>query len=217
MENHVSAAVKHVRALAAPAFLTQAETIRRMKILADRVLLVVTVGTLAWALVSATFLKVWHEQDAATLSLHLVGGPGVVEIAYPDGIRHHPTASNSTTASAVSTITVTVTIFLRNYGPKGITIRAASLSGPYLTGDTALTPAAAGYVDPARAGRVEGNITVQCAAAGSVVTDTERSVARVGQRPTVLTLTVVTKDKKSHRVALIVDTTAYAIQGRACA
>jgi hypothetical protein len=210
------ASLEHVRTSPALAYLTRAETLRRVKILADRTLLFVTVGSLAWALTGTAYIEKWSRIDKSTLSLHLAGGPGI-ELTPLDGTRYQPsTYTLGVTKAVPSSITVIARIPFINNSPRAVTVRAASLSGPFLAGAPALAPGADGRVSSNRSGYVEGSVTVQCAATGSLAADATQGIAHPDEGPTVLTMTVVTADMKSHQVTLTIDDTAYAIQGRAC-
>jgi hypothetical protein len=218
----VAASLRHVRTLPAVAFLSRAETRRKAKLIADRVLLFVTVCTLVWAVTGVAFVEKWSMIKRSTIAVHLPGGPAVT-FANLDGTRFQPAADTlgSTTPAAARlaaepTLTVIVSITVVNDGPRPVTISSADLSGPFLTGDPTLVADAGGAVAAGYASHVRGSITVQCAAASSVVADAAESVALPGQAPTVLGLTVVTANHVSHRVDLTIDTTAYAVQGRAC-
>jgi hypothetical protein len=193
---------------------------RRLKLVADRLLLFATVCTVAWALTAVGFIERWSMMKRAQVAVQLAGGPSIA-FAHADGTRMQPSADRfgapaADTRTTQSAVTVIASIALLNEGPRPVTIRSAQLAGPFLTGDTDLVADSEGRILAGHSGHVRGSITVDCADAAQIVYDAAHGVAASGQSPTELVLTVVTANGVAHRVVLTIDDTSYAVQGRAC-
>lgn len=188
-------------------------TWRRTKQVSDRVLLFAVVGAIGWAAVNGVFVAHRAAHDRQQAIVHLGGMPTV---------RLSPIGGRSKVGAAPPSVVLTgvrsdqVSIAVNDDGADGVTLTGATLSGPYFQSTTKLVPNHGGYVAGSGTGVLIGTVSVDCDAAASVA-EALVTGQRVSEQPaTELTVTAKDTNGTVHNVRLIVDTTAYAVQGRTC-
>jgi hypothetical protein len=186
---------------------------RRTKTAADGVLLFVFVGAIAWAVVNGVFVAQRASANRASVLVHLAPQPAV-------GIQRPGAAAKShaklPTAVLHGTHTVRITISMANDSADGVVLKDSTLTGPFLVGAVNLVPDASGYIVPTGAIHLTGTLTVDCDAAA------QTAGALVGGSPspehqaTTIAVAVADTNGTVHHIDLVIDTTAYAVQGQVC-
>jgi hypothetical protein len=189
------------------------EAWRRTKATADRILLLVIAAAVAWAATHGILVARRAAFDRTVAVVHLAAAPSV-QIVGQNGATHK--ASAFPTSALRGTRTVTVYVSLTNPGPDGVVLRGGTLAGPFLNGPVALTRIAGGYLAPFGTSRMVGTVTVDCDAAARVVGTLIARLPGSEQAPTTVYVAASDTDGAVHQATLVIDTTAYAVQGRAC-
>lgn len=188
-------------------------TWRWTKLVADRVLLIAVAGAIGWAAVNGGFVAHRAAHDRGQALLHL-GGMPTVRVSALSGKSAAITVPPSVVLSGVRSSRISVAI--TDDGADGVALLGGTLTGPYFSGAMKLVPNHGTYVAGSGTGILVGTVTVDCDAAAPV---THALVAgrQISTQPaTELTVTAKDTNGTVHTVRLIVDTTAYAIQGRVC-
>lgn len=187
---------------------------RRIKFLADRVLLVAVLGAIGWTAVNGVFVA----QRAATNRTQVL-----VRLAGPPTLGHAVVAGRESANAAPPTVVLAgvqsarIEIAIANDATDGASFKGGTLTGPYLSGNTKLAPDISdGYVMGHGTIHLVGTITVDCDAAIAVTHALVAGRQGTTQPVTNLTITLTDTDGALHSVILTVDTTAFAIQGRVC-
>jgi hypothetical protein len=188
---------------------------RRVKWAADRLLLLAVVGAVGWAAVNAVFVAHRATRDRAQADIHLGGLPAVH--FSPIGGGKVPTNTAPPTAVLSGARSQRISIAVTNDGADGVTLTGGTLTGPYLSGATKLAPFKNhGFVAGSGTGLLVGTVTADCDAAAPVAHALVSGLAGSAQPATELTVSAKDTNGTVHSVRLIVDTTAFAVQGRMC-
>lgn len=188
-------------------------TWRRTKQVSDRVLLFAVVGAIGWAAANGVFVAHRAAHNRHQALVHLGGMPTV---------RLSPVGGSSKVSAAPPSVVLTgvrsdrVSIAVTDDGADGVTLTGATLSGPYFQSAAKLVPNHGSYVAGSGTGVLIGTVNVDCDAAASVAQALVTGRQISGQPDTELTVTAKDTNGTVHTVRLVVDTTAYAIQGRVC-
>jgi hypothetical protein len=186
---------------------------RRAKTTADRVVLVVFVGAFTWAVVNAVFVAQRAATNRTLAIVHLSSQP-TVQIKLPGS----ETESQATLPTEVlhGTQTERIEIFIANDGPDGVVLKNSTLTGPYLGGAVKLAPKAGGYIDPTGGNYLTGTVTVDCDAAARTANALVAGRPSPLDQPTTVAVAVADADGTVHHMNLVIDTTAFAVQGQVC-
>jgi len=186
---------------------------RRSKATADRVLLFVIVAAIGWAVVNGVFVAQRASTNRAIALVHLAAQPAV-QIERPgtdaEGDATLPTAVLS------GTRTERIAISIANDSPDGVVLKVGTLTGPYLAGAVRLVPDADGYIVPTGAIHLTGTVTVNCDAAAQTASALVDGRPSPEHEATTVAVSVADPNGTVHHVNLVIDTTAYAVQGQVC-
>jgi hypothetical protein len=186
---------------------------RGTKFVADRVLLVAVFAAIGWTVVNGVYTAQRAATDRALALVHIGGAPTVKS---PDAGRKSSTNVPPPTVVLEGTRSAQISIAITNDGVDGVSLKGGTLAGPYISGDVKLRPGSrTGYIGGHSTSTLLGTVTVDCNAAAPVshaLVIGHRSV----QQPTTLTVSVNDTNGVTHSVALPVDNTALAVQGRVC-
>jgi len=186
---------------------------RRGKSAADRVLLFVIVGAIAWAVVNGVFVAQRASANRAIALVHVAPQPAV-QIERPgDGTDGRATLPTEVLSG---TQTERISIAIANDSPDGVVLKSAALTGPYLAGAVRLVPEATGYIVPTGSIHLTGTVTVDCDAAARTASALMDGLPSPQDEATTLVLSVADPNGTVHHVNLVIDTTAYAVQGQVC-
>jgi hypothetical protein len=172
------------------------------------------VGAVGWAAVNGVFVAHRAAHDRTQADIHL-GGLPTVRITAIGGKPPASTALPSFVLDGVRSDRVSVAI--ANDGADGITLLGGTLSGPYFSSAVKLVPNKNhGFVAGSETGVLVGTVSVDCDRAAPIAD--ALVTGRPGTTQPATELTVSAKDTNGtvHSVRLIVDTTAFAVQGRVC-
>lgn len=186
---------------------------RGAKFVADRVLLVAVLAAIGWATVNGVYTAQRAATNRALALVHIGGAPTVKS---PGEGRKPSTDVPPPTVVLEGTRSAQISIVIVNDGVDGVSLKGATLAGPYLSGAVELRPGSrSGYVGGHSTSALLGTVTVDCDAAAPVshaLVIGHRAV----ERPTTLTVSVNDTNGVTHSLALPVDNTAFAVQGRVC-
>jgi hypothetical protein len=186
---------------------------RRVKLLADVVLLVAVFGAIGWAATNGVFVAQRAADDRAQALVHLGGPVKLTEIGGKGALSAAPPtiALSGVHADRIS-------IAVTNDGTDGVTIESGTLSGPFFPRAMKLMPnnRSSAYIGGHSSGALIGTATVDCDAAAPVSQALIAGQPGSPQPATTLELSAKDTNGTVHSVLLTIDTTAYAIQGRVC-
>lgn len=187
---------------------------RTIKRVMDKVLLAAVCFAVAWALTNGVYLAQRAITDRSVISVHMGSGPAVT-IDTQRGEQRPSQQLRRTLLTGEQTAKVSVAV--ANDGPDGITVGAAVLTGPYLTGAVKLTPAGAGYLGKGTDILMTGFVTVNCTSAAQVAQAyiDGRTLSDL-QRPTSISFPATDANRTTHQENLVIDTDAYELQGQVC-
>ena len=114
------------------------------------------------------------------------------------------------------TQTEQVTISFANDGPDGVVLKDSSLTGPYLGGAVKLVPNGNGYLESGGSTYLAGTVTVNCDAAAPTANALIAGRLSPQDRATTVALAVADANGTVHHMNLVIDTTAFAVQGQVC-
>jgi len=189
---------------------------RWIKWSADRVLLFSAVGAVGWAAVNGGFVAHRATHDRAQAVIHLASQPAVHFSPISGGKA--PTVLAPPTAVLSGARSERISVAVTNDGADGVTLTGGTLTGPYLASAVKLVPYKnRGYLAGSNTALLVGTVTVNCDAAAPVAHTLVAGRAGSAQ-PTATEVTVSAKDTEGsvHTVRLLLDTTAYAVQGQVC-
>lgn len=184
---------------------------RRAKVAADRVLVAAVAAAVAWAGVTAVFAVRRATTNRALAAVHLGGQPPTFTTLA--GVRIPPSAH---AAAGHATRTEIVRLHLVNDSPDGVDLGPVTLTGPFLTGTVRLAYQGNGYLIGGGDVQLRGRVTVDCAAAAAVTNAALGSTLTTGLPPTEVSFTATDANGRPHPTALVIDTTAYAVQSQVC-
>lgn len=186
----------------------------RGKWVADRVLLFAVVGAVGWAAVNGVFVAHRAAHDRGQAVIHL-GGPPTVRFSPLSGKAPANTAPPSVVLDGMRSNRISIAV--TNAGADGITLTGGTLTGPYLSSATKLTPYKnRGFVAGSDTGLLVGTVTVDCDLAAPIAHTLVGGGTGSTQPTTQLTVSAKDTNGTLHSVRLIIDTTALAVQGRVC-
>ncbi|HEY3870146.1 MAG TPA: hypothetical protein VGM10_17410 [Actinocrinis sp.] len=180
----------------------------------DKVLLAAVCFAVAWALTNGVYLAQRAIKNRSVISVHTGSGPAVM-IDTQRGEQRPSLLLRKTLLTGEQTAKVSVSV--ANDGPDGITVGAALLTGPYLSGAVKLAAAGQGYVGAGTDILMTGIVTVNCTAAARVgqATIDGRTLPDLGL-PTSVSFPATDADGATHQENLTIDTDAYALQSQVC-
>jgi hypothetical protein len=188
---------------------------RRVKLLADVVLLVAVFGALGWAATNGVFVANRAADDRAQALVHLGGLPTVTltEIG-----SKRPLSDVPPTIVLSGIHSDRISIALTNDGTDGVTVQSAMLSGPFFPRAMKLVPnhPVGAYIGGQGTSILVATVTVDCDAAAPVAQALVAGEPGSPEPPTTLKLSAKDTNGTAHSVLLTIDTTAFAIQGRVC-
>lgn len=187
---------------------------RRTKLLADGVLLAAVMAAIGWAATNGVFVAQRAATNRAQVVVHLSGAPSV----RPAGLSGKvPTSSAPPTVVLAGSRSARVTIGIANDGVDGMTVKGATLTGPFLTGSVQLKLSSrTDYVAGTSTAALVGTVTVDCDAASAVSHALVAGQQGPAQQATNVVVSVKDTDGTVHSITLFLDSTAFAIQGRVC-
>ena len=178
---------------------------RRVKTVADYVLLIFVVGSLGWSATTAVATVKQTTRNRAVVEVHLGTNP----VQLPDlRTTYFPPGTGARTQQ--------VRIVIANDSPDGVFVHTATLSGPFLAGTTRLSLPNNGYVPPGLTNIGTGEVTVDCGQTGGLLAQIEAGTLDTSRQPTQVVVTLTDANKQDRTFTLTVDTTATAIQGQVC-
>jgi hypothetical protein len=184
---------------------------RRAKTAADRVLLCAIAAAVGWAVVNGVFTAQRATANRAVVLVHLASQPAVQVVRPGLGTKEIlPTGVLS------GTRTEKISIAVANDGPDGVTLKGGTLSGPFLVGTVQLKPDASGYIVPTGVIHLTGEVSVDCDAAASTAAALMDGAPSPQRQATTASITVADANKDLRQTDLVVDTTAFAVQGQVC-
>jgi hypothetical protein len=165
---------------------------------------------------------VYTAQRAATnraLALVHIGSAPIVKAPGEHPSGEHKASMNVPPPTVVleGTRSAQLSIAITNDGEDGVSLKGGTLVGPFISGDVELRPSSrTGYIGGHSTSALLGTVTVNCSAAASVSHALVMGHRVFVQEPTTLTVSVKDTNGVTHSVALPVDNTAFAVQGRVC-
>ncbi len=186
---------------------------RRGKSVADRVLLFVIAWAVAWAVVNGVFVAQRASTNRAVALVHLASQPAV-RIERPGTESDDRTTLPTEVLSGTQTERISIAV--ANDSPDGVVLKSGTLTGPYLTGAVRLVPDATGYIVPTGAIHLTGTVTVDCDAAAQTASALTDGRPSPEHEATTVAISVADPNGTVHHVNLVIDTTAYAVQGQVC-
>lgn len=186
---------------------------RRVKYVADRVLLFAVVGAVGWAAVNGVFVAHRAAHDRGLAVIHLGGAPAV-RLSEIGAKTAASTVPPTVVLSGVQSERISVAV--TNDGADAVTLIDGVLTGPFFPSAVKLVPNHGTYVAGSNTGVLIGTVTVDCDAAAPVAQALVNGQQGSTQTDTELTVSAKDTGGTVHSVRLIVDTTAFAVQGRVC-
>ena len=186
---------------------------RAVKRALDAILLLGVVWAVAWAATNGVFVAQRAVANRAIVQVHIANG--ALSLHTLDG----PVIRTGIAHAAVrhGKRTLRVSVHIENEGPDGIVMKAATLTGPFLTGPAQLAHAGNGYAGVHDIVPLTGVVTVDCDAAAPVANAlVAQTPIAPDQTPTRVALTLDDANGKAHQVTMTLDTTAAALQGQVC-
>jgi hypothetical protein len=186
---------------------------RRTKELVDWSLIGVVCCAVAWTASNAVYLAQRSVTNRSIISVHMGSDPAVAVVQPAGAEKSSPLLR---TASLTGTRTVEVTVSIANDGPDGLWVSRGTLSGPFLTSRPTLVPVGNGYVAGSSQIALEGEVTVNCTAAGKAADSVLGLTTVPLDEATTISLTATDADHATRAEDLTVDTTGFALQGQVC-
>ena len=187
---------------------------RRAKHLADRALLLAVVAAIAWAAVNGVFTAQRAATNRGIAIVHLSGHP-ILQVPRTSG-GNAAVRPVLPTSVLLGTRTGHFSINIANDGPDGVVLKDSTLTGPYLAGPARLVPDATGYIVAGGAIHLTGTVTVDCDAAAQVAGALTSGWPSPERQATTLAIPVADAGGHVHDLSLVIDTTAFAVQGQVC-
>lgn len=186
---------------------------RRSKAVADRGLLFVIVAAVAWAVVNGVFVAQRASANRAVALVHLAPQPAVqIERSGTDKDGRTTLPTEVLTGAQTERIAISIA----NDSPDGVVLKSGTLTGPYVTGAVRLVPDASGYIVPTGSIHLTGTVTVDCEAAALTASALMDGRPSPEHGATTVAISVADPNGTVHDVNLVIDTTAYAVQGQVC-
>jgi hypothetical protein len=187
---------------------------RQVKAVADRVLLVVVVTGVGWAATNAVFVAQRAVANRAVANVHLSNQPIVRIIRAAGGAGTTPVVP---TVALRGMRTERVSIGIANDGSDGVVLKSGTLTGPYLAGGAVqLAVEGNGYLRAAGTVHMNALVTVDCDAAAPAAEALASTLPSPLRQPTGIAISVTDANGNVHRSTLVIDTTAFAVQGQVC-